>query len=296
MRQLFMAFALLLTCMLARPVLAQEPITVVRYAIDNPDFTKRYDYPLALLEMALEASAPAYGPYRIERASFLASQQRLRNLVEEGEHLDITFGMSRPEIESRMRVVPFPLMKGLLGYRVMLTRPDLQSQLEDVNSLADLSRFVAVQGDQWTDTQILQANGLPVETSSDYPGMFRMLKAGRVDYFPRSIAEVWAELEEPLAKGLTLNQKVVLRYPGPFYFFVSRNNPELAERLHAGLMTLHRSGQFEAFFRSRMETRNALAFLETREYRLLDLVTPFDLPSLEQIPDSLWLSPEHMEQ
>lgn len=271
-------------------VQADQPPVAVRYALDNPDFFKRYEYPLTLLDMALAASSPGYGPYRLERTRLVGSQQRIRRIVAQGDLLDITFGMSRPEIEAEMLVVPFPLMRGLLGYRLMITHPDRLAALENVKSVSELSQYVAVQGAEWTDTQVLRANHLPVITSTDYPSMFRMVQGKRVDYFPRGVAEAWTELTEPIAEGLVLNQRVVLQYPGPYYFFVSRHNPELAQRIYDGLMRLERSGELEKFVRSYPDMAKAIDFLESGDYQLLKLDVPFELPSLKKVPQSVWLS------
>lgn len=279
----------LLTCLaLIAPVPAvyAEEVTRVRYAVDGP-----IDYPLALLKKSLEASAEKYGPFQVERSELTPSQGRIRQLVQDGQFLDVMFAMSSSEIEAEMLVVPFPLMRGLLGYRMMLTTPDKLSELEQVSSIAELARYEAIQGGDWADTDILRANGLPVITTSDQMSMFRMVKAGRVDYFPRGVAEIDVELKYPEAQGLVANKKVVLRYTGPYYIVVSKQRPELKERLFYGLMQLHESGEFSKFLREREEMSQALSFLDNNDYRIIDLSTPFNLPSIQEVPPDLWYRP-----
>jgi hypothetical protein len=43
------------------------------------------------------------------------------------------------------------------------------------------------------DTTSQRANGLRLELSPRYDGLFRMLKSNRFDYFPRSVLEIWIQ-------------------------------------------------------------------------------------------------------
>ncbi|TCK06119.1 transporter substrate-binding domain-containing protein [Marinobacterium mangrovicola] len=280
------ALLISLALLLPRPAWSADQTTLVRYATDG-----LIDYPLALLEKSLQASEEKYGPYRLQRSDMSPSQGRVRQLVTDGALLDVMFIMSSEEVESEMLVVPFPLMRGLLGYRVMMTTPENLAALEAVKSLEDLQQYVAIQGGDWADTDILRANQLSVITTSDMVSMMRMLKAGRVDYFPRGVAEIWEELQLPIAEGLVANKKVVLRYTGPYYIAVSKRRPLLQERILYGLMQLHESGEFERFLRQRPEMSRALSFLEQGDYRVIDLASPFQLPSIQQVPSELWYQP-----
>ncbi|SEG78639.1 type 2 periplasmic-binding domain-containing protein [Marinobacterium lutimaris] len=280
------ALLISLALLLPRPAWSADQTTLVRYATDG-----LIDYPLALLEKSLQASEEKYGPYRLQRSDMSPSQGRVRQLVTDGALLDVMFVMSSEEVESEMLVVPFPLMRGLLGYRVMMTTPENLAALEAVKSLEDLQPYVAIQGGDWADTDILRANQLSVITTSDMVSMMRMLKAGRVDYFPRGVAEIWEELKLPLAEGLVANKKVVLRYTGPYYIAVSKRRPLLQERILYGLMQLHESGEFERFLRQRPEMSRALSFLEHSDYQIIDLTSPFTLPSIQKVPSELWYQP-----
>ncbi|WP_249312883.1 hypothetical protein [Pseudoalteromonas ruthenica] len=107
--------------------------------------------------------------------------------------------------------------------------------------------------------------------------MFRLTAQQRVDYFPRSVIEVVDELQAHQQMQLQIVDHVVLNYPSVFYFFVSKNRPELAAHLRQGLDVLIQRGEFDALF-----TRYFSANLETLSLasrRHIMLANPFYLES-----------------
>jgi hypothetical protein len=75
-----------------------------------------------------------------------------------------------------------------------------------------------------------------------------MLAAGRFQYFPRGIAEIWHEAKANADLGLEVEQHVALHYPAYTYFFVSKTNPALARRIEQGLRTAIKDGSFDKLF------------------------------------------------
>ena len=78
---------------------------------------------------------------------------------------------------------PFPLYRGLIGYRVFLIEKGRQADFDSVQTLEDLSKLTAVQGTGWDDIKILRAAGLPV-VDGHYVNLPKMLQARRGDYYP----------------------------------------------------------------------------------------------------------------
>ncbi|MEJ1935818.1 hypothetical protein WDZ92_36960, partial [Nostoc sp. NIES-2111] len=103
---------------------------------------------------------------------------------------DLMWSMTTVQRErSGLRVIRFPIDRGLLGWRLLLVTNANLKRWRRVASLDDVRQYVAGQGHDWPDVQILKANGLPVVTTHNYDALFRMLKVGRFDYLPRSILE-----------------------------------------------------------------------------------------------------------
>ncbi len=146
--------------------------------------------------------------------------------------------------------------------------------LASARTLDDLRRLRFGQRQDWADTPILRANGLEVKTSQNYESLFRMLDAGRFEVFPREVVVIDGELEDASRAGLHLaiDQHVALHYPAAFYFFVSRQRPELAEAIRQGLEKAIADGSFERLFERHFKTR--LGKLALRQRRIIELKTP----------------------
>lgn len=164
---------------------------------------------------------------------------------------DLMWSMTTVQREqSGLRVIRFPIDRGLLGWRLLLVTNANLKRWRRVSSLDDVRQYVAGQGHDWPDVQILKANGLPVVTTHNYDALFRMLKVGRFDYLPRSILEVDAELAEDRHPELKVVPDLMLRYPAAAYLFVSPNQAALADDLARGMRLAADDGSFQALFRS----------------------------------------------
>lgn len=252
---------------------------------------RRVNYFVALLALALEKTREDHGPAHGKPYHEPLSQARAFEMVARGE-LDLVWSMASQERMSKVRVVPVPLLRGLLGYRVLLTHPDGVTQFERIRSLEDLSALTTIQGAGWPDVEVLRGNGLEVGTSTDYDGMFRMVMGQRVDYFPRSVAEVWPELKRHSPLELTVVPGLALYYPAPIYFFVHPDNTALAERLETGLMRAVADGAFEQLFMAQEEHRQALDFINRPGLRVLRLDNPLIPGFVPPRDPRLWLPPE----
>jgi ABC-type amino acid transport substrate-binding protein len=200
--------------------------------------------------------------------------------------LDIMITMTSPEREASLLGVPIPLTKGLLGWRIALVRKERLEQFAKVRTAAQLKLFVAGQGHDWPDTDILRKNGLPVHVSSTYDGMFKMLEAGRIDYYPRAVQQLFAE--QDLHPTLAIEPHLVVRYPTDAYFFVNRSNTQLAGELKRGLEAAIADGSFDALFYHYFAPQIAAAQLDRRT--IIDLPNPLRTASLPLDRKSLWFS------
>ena len=81
-----------------------------------------------------------------------------------------------------------------MGYRVALVRAAVQDILSGVKTSEWLQRSTAGQMYVWSNTKILNSQGLVMVLSNNYKTLFRMLVAGRFDYCRRFVTEVSQEL------------------------------------------------------------------------------------------------------
>jgi hypothetical protein len=102
-----------------------------------------------------------------------------------------------------------------------------------------------------------------------------MLDGERFDAFPRGASEAWTELEAFPDLKLTVEKNLVLIYPLPTYFFVSKHDPELAQELEKGLEAAIADGSFDRFFYAAPEVKEALKKSDLSNRRAIRIENPF---------------------
>ena len=262
------------------------PLVYPRHqALDDP----QQAYVTALLQQALERSGQAYA---LRRSALRMVQTRaMQEIATASGSVDVVWAMTSRARETQLLPVRIPIDRGLIGWRVALIQARQPDLLRGVRSIAALARLSAGQMRDWPDAAILQANGLRLDTSSTYEGLFQQLAAGRIDYFPRSVIEAQSELASHAQLPLALDTHLLIRYPAALYFFVGQHRPELARHIETGLEKMLADGSFGQLFR-RHFGRLAQQLTLSRRH-VLDLANP-DLP--EQTPlarKALWYRPKH---
>ena len=148
-------------------------------------------YPVQLLTLALRK---AHSSYELKPHPVFMLQVRAMREVEQRSGLDVVWTMTSKEREQALLPIRIPIDRGLLGWRLLLVRPAMTARFAEVTSLAELRALRGGQGADWPDTSILRDAGLTVDESARYGDLFQKLAAGRIDYFPRSVQEIWGEL------------------------------------------------------------------------------------------------------
>lgn len=243
-------------------------------------------YPAQLLALALTAAGL---PVELSQSDELIPQNRALMALGTGrQRLDVVWSMSSIEREQQARPVRVPIFKGLFGWRLLLAQAAVAERLRQVRTLEDLRRFSLLQGLDWPDTAILRANGLSVVSSAGYDAMFKQLRLGRADAFPRSVEEIGWELAR-YGQGLVVVPELCLHYPAAMYYFVAPGDEALATAIELGLQRLRASGVFDRLFLQHHGEDIARAELGSR--RVIELQNPF-LPKLTPLDKpELWFRP-----
>jgi membrane-bound lytic murein transglycosylase MltF len=168
-------------------------------------------------------------------------------MLGQNKGIDIVCFMTSAEREAAFLPIRIPVDKGLIGWRLLLISKVKARYAEGWTNIEQLKRLRAGQGSDWPDTEILRSNGFLVHGTSNYEGLFSMLSQGRIDYFPRSVNEVWNEADAH-SDQLEVEPSVVLRYPSASYFFVRKGNDKLAVDVTAGLEKMIADGSFDKLF------------------------------------------------
>ncbi|MGJ8691286.1 MAG: substrate-binding periplasmic protein [Thalassotalea sp.] len=281
-------------------------IFVVKASIAAPQIVKFHQHSLdinnpvrqyysKLLALALTETIDEYGPFELSPRMFVSSQKRSLQLLINTDFIDVHWTMTTPERENQLTAVYIPLLKGLMGYRVLLIKKESQLRINKITTLEELKTITLGQGIGWPDSAILKANDLNV-TLANSERLHEMLVKNRFDAFPRAVTEAWREISYD--KSLTVDCCLLLQYISPVYFFVKKDNPLLAKRLSKGLQLAIKNGKFdELFFKYRApKAMFELAKFEQRQrIYLQNLALTTKTKSLLN-QDYLWFFPQDVKK
>jgi hypothetical protein len=267
-RQVVQGVVLAILLLLSGAVVAEQIIRIVAPESANDH---RQDYYRALLKLALDKTAATYGPYRFEAVSGSIQGRRVLLMSQGNQILDVIWTMTSQEREAALRPIRIPLLKGLMGARLLIINKRDKALFAQINTLPQLQQLRAIQGHDWPDTQILQANHFSVLPATIYESMFKMIALGRGDYFPRGLNEPFVEVAERPELDLMVEPHLMIYYFSPFFFFVNASKPELRERIETGLRLAINDGSFDKLFYSDPDNQkmlNAVDFAKMTIFRI----------------------------
>jgi hypothetical protein len=238
----------------------------------------RHDYPIALLDLALQKTGVRY-----ELKPSLKPLRQIRALkrLEENLEVNVVWSMTDVQREQQLRPIRIPIYRGLIGWRVFLAHKNSRFLTVPINNMADLLNYSAVQGITWPDTKILQANGFNVITGTDYIESTQIINNKLADFFPRSVIEVFQELDNQYSTNLRLRKNIAIYYASAVYFFTNKQNVTLSRLIETGLQRAIEDGSFEQLFTEyygetiqQLDIKNSLYFRLANP--LLPPLTPID--------------------
>ncbi|MGJ8679565.1 diguanylate cyclase [Paraglaciecola sp.] len=281
----YLIFAIVSQLGLVSYVKAQEPTLLVKYAKStniDPLYKKNTEYFYELINLALAKSGT---PYTLKTTRIPAGieQDRSIKLMNEA-YYDVHWYTTNASRERKLLPIRIPLFKGLIGLRLMFIHPDKQNMFSDLSEIQQLKSYVGGQGRSWPDTTLLRSQGFHIETAGGADGLLRMLNAKRIDYFPRSVLEIWHEKSVIKDLSLAIDQHIALRYPSAIYFFVRKDNQNLHDVIELGLTNAIKDGSFNQLFNQSYGEILAKSKLTER--------TIFEIPNLNMTPDTPLDKPE----
>lgn len=275
------AVVLGLLCCLASPVSAGGE--AIRYFPVGPI----YEYRWKLLELALSHTKKDDDqPFQLVPYAEEITQNRGISLLQSGE-LDVIALGTNVERESRMLPIKIDILRGIIGFRLLVIRAADQARIARMDEAAIRQQLTFGLNSQWADLPILQGNGFAVLTSASYENLFGMLASGRFDAFTRGLNEAHRELDQrkQIYPHLAVEKTKALYFPFPVYFWVSKTNKALAQRIERGLKLSLADGSFRKLF----ETYHAaeIEMLASEKRLVIRLSNPI-MPTGTAEPDTRW--------
>ncbi|MFQ3190013.1 MAG: hypothetical protein ACI936_001141 [Paraglaciecola sp.] len=226
------------------------------------------EYPIQLLALALDQTGVNY---QLKPSDNLLSKGKALDRLEDNREINIVWGMTNVQREKDFLPIRIPIFKGLIGWRLLLIRQDMAERFTYIQQFDHLVKLSPLQGRDWADTKILQSNGFDVITERTQMSLMKMLSRAQGDFFPRSIIEIWDELEKSdLDNKIQIQPSIGIRYPAAIYFFVNKRSVPLANLIKRGLEKAIQNGTYEALFLDNYKMYIDNAQIEKRTFYQLE--------------------------
>lgn len=287
-RILCLGFACLLS--VASAVQAEESSTIYYNSSGNMDAT----FPFRVLKLALDKSGKSY-----ELKSSPTGYSNNAAAVEaiaNGATIDIVWASASKKFAEKLAVVPFPVDRGFIGFRLFLIDKARQPEFSKVKTLDDLNPFIALQGAGWADVDILRKVGLTVRTGPK-KNLYRMTIGRRGDYFARGAYEALKEQTSEVANvpELAVEETVLLQYPSTTVFHVSKDRPQLRDDLLRGLEEAWKDGSYQELFKQDPDIKLALTKGNLQNRTLIKIENPNFPDELRSMDKKYWFDPKNTE-
>lgn len=224
----------------------QSKVIEIIYPSVNNEFSRDFDpYFLKVLRLGMDNSGRKYHIKSVPVSTFFENRSEF---ILTRNHYNLHWLNTNVQREESLLPIRIPLFKGLIGWRLLFIKDNKKHIFANINTLTELQPYLSGHGYDWPDPEIFKANNLAVVTSPSWSGLFKMLQAERIDYFPRSIIEIWREQQFFPEISMHIEDRLALHYPGSYYFFTNKQNNELAEALTNGLNIAIEDGSFDKLF------------------------------------------------
>lgn len=275
------SFFILILFLFSFKVLSKEVIRH-NYIFDHFEVIRK------ILIAALEETKEEYGDYELVESSFV-SQGREVELVRENKKFQIMWSMSSPDRESKLQSIPIPLLKGLIGLRLLLIKSEDQKKFPSSLSIEDFKNIKLGQANDWPDSDILAANGLRLFRFEDYNFSFKQLNNNSFDAYPRGITEAHTEIKEHKELSLSVEENHAFYYQAPMFFYVSKENTRLHDRILKGLNRLIDKQKYDQILFKDKRIRQAISQANISKRKIHYLSNPL-FKNYDILKDSrLWL-------
>lgn len=235
----------------------------------------RQQYELDVLNAALAATTAQYGAYQIDNDTRQLTNSE-ESAVFRDKNADVFVTVAgNPKLRDESKIiVTHPLMKGLLGYRLLIVKEQALDKFAAIDSAEEFKQLRAGIPDGWADADLFRHNGYNVVEEGTFDDLFERFAAGQFDYVAFGANEIEKVFDNRAAayKQFHIEPTKLVYYPFALVFYVSPDKPELAERLRKGLKAIEHSGEAERLFEQ--ATQNLVDRLNLHQRTRFELTNP----------------------
>jgi len=227
-----------------------EPVTRVDFWNGNRSVARQV-YEREVLEAVLAATEDEMGPWQIaETLDDYPGDEESRVFSGKRHDLFVTIAGNRKFEDGDMIVIPHPMTRNLLGYRIPVIREQDADAFAAVSTEAELQVLRHGIPATWSDAEIFRRNGYTVVEEGSFDDIFQRLEDGLIDYSAFGANEVLGVFENRASKqtGLVIDDHLLMFYPFPLVFYVNPGLPALASRIENGMLAIVASGRLNEIF------------------------------------------------
>lgn len=211
----------------------------------------RQVYEREVLEAVLDVTAERMGPYEIvETLDDYPGDAESRVFSGKRHDLFVTIAGNQKFDDGDMIVIPYPMTRNLLGYRIPIIREKDADSFAAVDSEQDLQALKHGIPETWSDAAVFRSNAYAVVEEGTFDDIFQRLNNGLFDYSAFGANEVLGVFENRASQqpGLAIEENLLIFYPFPLVFYVNPDLPALAARIESGMLEIIASGRLDKIF------------------------------------------------
>ncbi|VUD59468.1 hypothetical protein TDB9533_02685 [Thalassocella blandensis] len=248
-------------------------IVTITSKLDQGD--TRHNFERELVVMLLKKTESEYGTFEILDAPPMSYSRALLSL-KENTYPNFIRGFVYDTYNTKefdLGYIPFPILRGLLGYRTCFISSKIKSQFAKVTTREELITYSHGYGPQWADIKIMRNAGIEVFEVPKYKSLFNMVAENRFDLFCRGTNEIYDEYQRNQSiPNFDYDTSKAFFYHFPFFFHSHKSNTLILERLTRGLQMAWEDGSFEGLW-WKHHKRN-LNFVKLKERKIFYFDNP----------------------
>lgn len=236
----------------------------------------RQQYEREVLEAALKATNASHGNWKLQEdlTDYPLAADEASVFRSKGFDIFGTVAGNSKLANEKKILIPLPLMKGLLGYRILIIREADKEKFAAIKSAQQLQQLRMGIPSTWADAELFRHNGYKVEEKGSFDDLFTRLENNEFDYVTFGANEVTGVFNERAVKSgkLMVDSSLLVFYPFPLVFYVNPDKKTLAERVTKGLQTISGNGELDKIFNRYFATVLTAVNLPSR--RMIQLSNP----------------------
>ncbi|MEF3697979.1 amino acid ABC transporter substrate-binding protein [Desulfolutivibrio sp.] len=184
-------------------------------------------------------------------------------------------------------MIPVPLDRGMLGWRLNLLLHSQRDMLADVRSVEDLAKFTMGQGEGWMDVDLYEAVGIRTKQVRRWRDaeFVQQMKAGYFQLFPLGLEEAldyFLPHFQTIEPDIVADPYILVKYPWfrfPAVSAVAEDARALYEALQHGFDIMAQDGSFLEVFSHYKKLPPKSAFSERTVIEIPNPYYAYDLVS-----------------